>query len=358
MRFLVSGYYGFGNVGDEALLRIIASQLKTRHPFATIDALSARPDETAHEFGIEATPRWEQSAVREAIARADVVLSGGGGLFQNATSLKSLLYYAGIVRTAIRGGRKAMVFAQSIGPLDFWGKQTVRECCKGLHAATVRDERSREILAPLVPATAVERTGDPVFLYDPPAECAPRDAFFDASSDPLVVVCVRKTANFNECAAALAIAVDRLAEKHGARVAFVPFGGQPDAEAATVVIRKCRSKPMLVSLDGLDAIASAISRARLVVGVRLHALVLAIRFGIPFLAVPYDPKVSGLTADARYPLGPIWTPGTRANAAEIDRLVDEAWSRRDELAAHLDGISREQRVLAARNFEVLDALAR
>ena len=355
MRFLVSGYYGFGNIGDEALLRIIASQLKTRYPFATIDALSAKPEETAHELGIEATPRWDQAAVREAIARADVVLSGGGGLFQNATSLKSLLYYAGIVRTAIRGGRKAMVFGQSIGPLDFWGKQTVRECCKGLHAATVRDERSRDILAPLVPSTVVERTGDPVFLYEPPSEPAPRDAF-DASSDPLVVVCVRKTANFSECATAIAIAVDRLAEKHGARVAFVPFGGQPDAEAATVVIRKCRSKPMLVALEGLDEIASAIARAKLVVGVRLHALVLAIRFGIPFLAVPYDPKVTGLTTDARYPLAPLWTPGTRANATEIDRLVDEAWSRHGELAAHLEGVSREQRALAARNFEVLDGL--
>lgn len=357
MRVLLSGYYGFENLGDDALLQIIVAQLRTRYPHATIDALSATPDVTAHDLGIIATPRWDQAAIREAIAEADVVLSGGGGLLQNATSLKSLLYYAGIIRTAIRAGKKTMVFAQSIGPLDFWGKQTVRECCKGLHAATVRDERSRETLAPLVPSTTVERTADPVFLYDPPSE--PVDlaaAGLGNGSDPLVVVCVRKTAHQNEGVNALAAAVDRLALQHGARVAFVPFGGTPDAEASTLVIRKCRSAPMLVALESLDAVAAAIGRAKLVVGVRLHALVLAVRMGVPFLAVPYDPKITGLLEDVRYPLGPLWTPGARPPTAQVDALVDEAWARRDEVAAHLAVAGAEQRARAERNFAVLDAL--
>ena len=48
MRFLISGYYGFGNLGDEALLRVIVSQIKSRHPYGEIDVLSAKPEETAH----------------------------------------------------------------------------------------------------------------------------------------------------------------------------------------------------------------------------------------------------------------------------------------------------------------------
>ncbi|GAC1476308.1 MAG: polysaccharide pyruvyl transferase CsaB [Vulcanimicrobiaceae bacterium] len=359
MRFLLSGYYGFDNLGDDALLHIIVAQLKTRYPHATIDALSAKPDVTAHELGITATPRWDQAAIRDAIASADVVLSGGGGLLQNATSLKSLLYYAGIVRTAIRAERRAMVFAQSVGPLDFWGKQTVRECCRGLHAATVRDERSRELLAPLVPSTAVERTADPVFLYDPPDD--PVDlaqAGLGDGSDPLVVVCVRKTAHQNDGVNAIAAAVDRLAVEYGARVAFVPFGGTPDAEASTLIIRKCKSAPVLVSLDSLDAVAAAIGRARLVIGVRLHALILAVRLGVPFLAVDYDPKVAGLLEDVRYPLSPLWTPGGRHPLARIEASVDEAWARHGEMAAHLAVASAEQRARAERNFAVLDGLVR
>ncbi len=355
MRLLLSGYYGFGNVGDEALLKVIVGQLRERYPLAKLDVLSAAPDETAHELGISATPRWDQGAIRAAVARADVVLSGGGGLLQNATSLKSLLYYAGIIRTALRAGKRTMIFAQSIGPLDFWGKRTVRECCKGLHAATVRDGRSRAVLGPLVPGTPIELTADPVFLYDPPETSGARaDALADA--EPLVIVAVRKTAHYADGVSVLAAAVDRLAERHGARVAFVPFGGISDAEAATLVIRKCRSKPMLVPCDSLDEIAAAFARATLVIGVRLHALILAVRFGIPFLAVPYDPKVAGLLEDVHYPLAALWTPGTRGDNARIDALVDDAWARRQELAANLCGAAEQQRALARRNFEVLDEL--
>jgi polysaccharide pyruvyl transferase CsaB len=270
-----------------------------------------------------------------------------------------LLYYAGIIRTSLRAGKPAMVFAQSIGPLDFWGKQTVREFCKGLSAATVRDARSRDLFAPLVPATTVELTADPVLLYEPPE--TPVDlaaAGLDGQSDPLVVVCVRKTANFSDGTAAIAAAVDRLAERHGARVAFVPFGGVPDAEASTAIIRKCRSAPTLVPLTGLDAVAAAIARARLVIGVRLHALVLAVRFGVPFLYIPYDPKITGLVDDLRYPLPPLWTPGSRVQTERIDALVDDAWERHAELAAHLASEGASQRALANENFTALARLLR
>ena len=359
MRFLLSGYYGFDNLGDDALLQIIVAQLKTRYPHATIDVLSAKPDVTSHELGVIATPRWDQGAIRQAIAEADVVLSGGGGLFQNATSLKSLLYYAGIVRTALRAGKRTMVFAQSIGPLDFFGKQALRECCKGLETATVRDARSRELFAPLVPGARVERTADPVFLYEPPETPVDLSADgLDAESDPLVVVCVRKTAHANDGVTVLASAIDRLTERHGARVAFVPFGGTPDADASTAIVRKCRTKPVLVALEGLDAVAAAIARAKLVIGVRLHALILAIRFGVPFLYVPYDPKVTGLVDDVRYPLDALWTPGARVVAGRPEALVDEIWSRRAELATHLALANVEQRALAERNFDVLAELVR
>ena len=155
MRFLISGYYGFANLGDEALLAQIVAGLKTRYPFAGIDVLSARPEVTAHEYGVDSTQRMDLRAIAKSIERCDVVLSGGGGLLQNTTSLKSLLYYAGILRSGIQAGKKTMIFAQSIGPLDFFGRQTVRRFCSGVTAATVRDESSRELLASLLPGVTV-----------------------------------------------------------------------------------------------------------------------------------------------------------------------------------------------------------
>lgn len=358
MRFLLSGYYGFGNLGDEALLQVIVEQLRARWPDCMVDVLSGDPAATARTYGVEATPRMDLARVRSAIDAADVVLSGGGGLLQNVTSLKSLLYYSGVIRSAIRAGKPTMVFAQSIGPLDFWGRAMVRNFCKGLQAATVRDERSRTLLHALLPGVPVERTADPVFLFEPGGE--PLDLAAEGLADgdaPLVVVSVRKWQGADATAQAMANAVDHLAGRHGARVAFLPLGGPPDAEVATTIIRRCASTPVLLPDYPLGQAAQVIGRASLVIGMRLHALVIAARLGVPFLALPYDPKVSALLEDLRYPAGPLFVPGTPPPPAdEIARRLDDAWSRRSELAAHLESVRPEIEQLAERNFDVLNEL--
>lgn len=354
-RFLISGYYGFGNLGDEALLSVIVNQLKTRYPQAQINVLSANPASTAHEFGVEATPRADIPRVNRAIARADVVLSGGGGLLQNATSLRSLLYYAAILRTAIRAGRKTMVFGQSIGPLDFWGKRIVRKWCSGISRATVRDGRSYVLLKPLLATTPVERTADPVFLYDAPDERTDLSLQgLGPDSEPLVVVSVRKAPNITQVVPLIAQCVDRLAERYGARVAFLPLGGAGDADISSGLIRKCRTRPTLLPSCDLARAANIIKRARVLIGMRLHSLILAVRYGVPFLAVPYDPKVAAFCEDLAYPLPALWALA----AADVDRLTDRVWLERTELSERLLGAGRALHDLAARNFGVLDELVR
>lgn len=357
-RFLLSGYYGFGNLGDEALLETIVARLRARFPGCAVDVLSADPAATAATFGVEATPRADLARVRRAIAQADVVLSGGGGLLQNVTSLRSLLYYCGVIRSALRAGKPTMVFAQSVGPLDVFGRATVRAFCKGLTAATVRDERSRALLAGLVPGTPVERTADPVFLFQ--SGEAPLDLAAEGIIDdgvPLVVVSVRPWPHGDVTAQALAQVVDRLAGVHGARVAFLPLGGPADAEASTAVIRRCASHPVLLPDYPLAQAAQVIGRASLVIGMRLHALIIAARLGVPFGAIPYDPKVSALLDDLRYPAPPLFTPAAkRIDAESLARRTDELWQTRATLATHLTTMRQDVERLAERNFDVLNEL--
>jgi polysaccharide pyruvyl transferase CsaB len=324
----------------------------------TFDVLSANPEATARAYDVAATPRADLRAVRAAISRSDAVLSGGGGLFQNATSTRSLLYYTGILRSAIRAEKRSMIFAQSIGPLDFIGRAIVRVACRGLGAATVRDERSRVLLHELLPNASVTLCGDPVFLYDPPATGADLAVEgLDAEGGPLVVVAVRKSANFAGVTSAVARAVDRLAERYGARVAFLPLGGAEDADASSRIIRSAKSSPALLPEHDLDGVAAIIARAHAVIGMRLHALILAARLGVPFLAIPYDPKVSALCADLAYPLQPLIDPGAEPPpAGRIESLVDQLWSSHEALASHLRDATASMRVRAERNFDVLDAL--
>ena len=355
-RFLLSGYYGFGNLGDEALLAAIVGRLRRRYPGASVDVLSHDPAGTAAQLGVEATPRADLRAVRNAIARADVVLSGGGGLLQDATSLQSLLYYTGIVRAATAARKRTMIFAQSIGPLGPIGRGVVRATCRGIAAATVRDESSRGLLAALLPNVRVERTADPVFLLDE-TDGAPLDLRAEGldGPGPLVVVSVRRWQGHDATATMLAAVVDRLAETHGAQVAFLPLGGPPDADASTTVIRRARSTPVLLPDYPFPQARQVLARASLVIGMRLHALIFAARLGVPFTALPYDPKVTALLDDLRYPLPPLFVPGTRGlSPVDVFARLDDAWARRGEAAAHLRAVVPEIERLAERNFEILD----
>lgn len=357
-RVLLSGYYGFGNFGDEVLLDVIVEQMQRRFPSTRLEVLTATPSATAASRRVAAVPRWDWREIRAAIRRADVVLSGGGGLLQNATSTRSLLYYAGIVREAIRAQRKTMIFAQSIGPLDFWGQLIVRYFCKGLDRATVRDQRSRALLEALLSTTPVEQTADPVFLYDAPETGVDLSAEgLGTESGPYAVVSVRKTSAFRDLAGAIARVVDRLAERHGVRSAFLPLGGAPDAAAATDVIRACLSNPVLLPESSLEKAASILRGARVVVGMRLHSLVIAARYAVPFLAIAYDPKVAALCRDLEYPLAPLWSAGERRPSdAAIDDAVDRLTGERDTISAHLAGRRAMLQAAAERNFDVLGEL--
>jgi polysaccharide pyruvyl transferase CsaB len=353
---LISGYYGFGNLGDEALLDVIVGRLRTRYPAATIDVLSADPAGTSKRLGVTATPRADIGAVTRAIDRADVVLSGGGGLLQNVTSLRSLIYYAGIIRRATRARKPTMIFAQSVGPLDVLGRAVVRVCCGGVAAATVRDERSRTLLAPLIPNLTVEHTADPVFVFEPPSEPLDLRAEGLDGPGPLAIVSVRRWQHRETTVANVAAIVDRLAEEHGVQVAFLPLGGPPDADVSTAIIRRAKSTPVLLPDVSLAQAAQIIGRASLVIGMRLHALIIAARLGIPFAAIPYDPKVTSLLSDLAYPLPPLFVPGERVTMPALLRRADDAWLHRDELAAHLRAVMPEMQRRAERNFDVLDEL--
>ncbi len=113
-----------------------------------------------------------------------------------------------------------MVFAQSIGPLDFIGKQVVRECCRGLSAATVRDERSRALLAPLGVVGRCRTHGGPGV---PLRSAGTGDGAVGRAGARRGKRSARRRvrapkAGFDEISRRVAEAVDRLAEVHGARV--------------------------------------------------------------------------------------------------------------------------------------------
>lgn len=228
----------------------------------------------------------------------------------------------------------------------------------GTTRATVRDEPSLALLHRLLPKVPAERTADPVWMLDGDAKFDLEAEGLGVESDPLAIICVRKIPAFPRGVRAIAAAVDRLAER-GAKVAFLPLGGASDADASTAVIRACSTAPVLLPPFDLDKAAQVIGKARVVVAMRLHALIIAARYSVPFLAIPYDPKVSALCEELSWPLPPLWEPQKRASGTDLDAvraLVDRLWDERESLRVQLASHVATMRRLAQRNFDAVDEL--
>lgn len=169
MKIVISGYYGFGNAGDEAILEAMVRDLRALAPGARLVVLSADPAATAARCGVEAVPRMHLPSVLGALRGADLFISGGGSLLQDATSWRSVPYYAGLMRLARWMGVPVFVYAQGIGPLRrSWLRRLAARALNGAAEVTVRDRLSYEMLLELgVDPAAVTITADPVFALAP-----------------------------------------------------------------------------------------------------------------------------------------------------------------------------------------------
>ena len=110
MKVLLSGYYGFDNAGDEAVLYAIVHALRDANPDIEITVLSNQPEKTALQLDVHAVNRWGKSGLIKAVKDCDVLISGGGSLLQDVTSKNGILYYLGLIKLAQVLKKKVMIY--------------------------------------------------------------------------------------------------------------------------------------------------------------------------------------------------------------------------------------------------------
>ena len=89
-KILISGYYGFSNAGDEAMLTAIITALRKKDPSVEITVISGHPEATSKLHQVKAVHRFAPLGILKAMLHTDLLLSGGGSLLQNVTSHISL----------------------------------------------------------------------------------------------------------------------------------------------------------------------------------------------------------------------------------------------------------------------------
>lgn len=143
----ISGYYGFDNFGDETILKILVENIKSfKAPFE-ITVFSSNPDKTSSSLKVNSIQSFNIKKVIKTLINSDYLISGGGSLLQDVTSLRSLIYYLGIIGIAEFFRKKVIIFAQGIGPVNnkVFALLTANLLRKAA-LVTVRDDNSLDLL--------------------------------------------------------------------------------------------------------------------------------------------------------------------------------------------------------------------
>lgn len=294
---VVSGYYGFANAGDEAMLAAMIEALTDIEPDIKIVVISGNPEETKQRHGVNAVYRLNYPEIIKALSNSDLLISGGGSLLQDVTSDRSLYYYLSIMMLAKKLGKSVMLYAQGIGPVcGTLAKGAMRYIGNMVDLITVRDEGSlRELKRLKVTKPPVYVTADPVLAMhqvDPQIGRGILKGAGVSAVAPLVGISVREWKDLEHYKEVLAAVSDLIRKELGARIVFIPMQCPEDLKAAELIAAKCHEEvTVLTEQYTTTELLSLVGNLDLLIGIRLHALIFAAVMHVPMIGISYDPKI-------------------------------------------------------------------
>lgn len=289
-KYAVSGYIGFDNFGDEAIAKVLTEKLKAENA-EKITLISSNPAKTSELYGVDSCPMLE---FFKAIKNSDILISGGGSLLQDVTSLKSLLYYLGVIYTALILGKKVIIYSQGIGPINsFCGKLLTRIALKMCDKVSVRDKKSQELLKSW--KIDSELVNDPIFDLDLPVK----------NKKGIVGIQLRNYPTLSE-SFLVALAdevVKRFADK---KIEILSFQDSIDLDIcekfARMLAKKGHTNIEVLSGLSINDVFEKIGELEYMIGMRFHANIVAVKSGVKTLGINYDIKVQKFAEDNNLPL--------------------------------------------------------
>lgn len=290
MRYLVFGYIGFDNFGDEAIASSLVRKLKSEGA-EKITLISSNPTKTSELYGVESCAMLKFFGP---LMKSDILISGGGSLLQDVTSFKSLMYYLGVIYFAVIFGKKVEIFAQGIGPIKSKiGQILAKFVLRRVNKITVRDKNSWALLQSW--GISSELVKDPIFELDLPQK----------HQTGMVGVQLRKFNGVNE------VFLNKLSKEISSRfsdkkIIILSLQDNIDKDLcdtfAYMLINNGISHAEVLSGLNVNEVIEAISNLEYLISMRFHSNVIGVKSGVKTLAINYDPKVKSLAEEYNLPM--------------------------------------------------------
>lgn len=299
-KLLLSGYFGFDNSGDDAILKAMVDNLISSNIDFDITALSKNPEKTKRVYNIKSVDRFSMKDVYREMKETDVFVFGGGSLLQDITSSRSLYYYLALIYLAIFLKKEVFVFANGVGPINkkvnrFFTKKILNR----VKYITLRDKASYNFAKTIgVKDEKLQVTADPVFLLDSASDERAEEVLKEQGislSENVLGISIREWKSSPNLAREIAKFCDSLIDED-IDILLLPMHYPYDVEysEAIKVLSKNKRIHLLNSKYEVEDIIALLKRCKLVIAMRLHALIYSAKANVPIIGLVYDPKVTGL----------------------------------------------------------------
>ncbi len=350
-QIFIIGYYGFRNIGDEAILTCVLRELRRTIADPIFCVLSADPGYTRTLHSVEAVHPNDIPALVKAIQGSDLVILGGGGLLHDHWGYEpsntfqptrtGAAYFLGPTLLATQLNKLVMWYGLGIGPVQTASLQAdILTCAQSASAITVRDVGS----APYAGQKAIV-TADPAWGLSPG---------FTKTRRPLLGVVVRnweRGVDPLHWEKQLSIALQVFSQRYGLKILLIPFqtisgSVEDDRSISNRFAAQLPNASVLEGDHSPEEVIEILSGCQMIVAMRLHAVIFAAIAGLAVLPLAYDPKVSVLAAALgieRFCLS------LSTSSPEIEAALEQLWAERISAGERLSIRAIEQRHLASRN---------
>ncbi len=296
-RIVISGYYGFDNIGDEAVLYCIIDKLRKNIPHVDITVLSNNPEYTSKTYKVKSVDRWYTKHIIQSLHNCDILISGGGSLLQDITSNKTVPYYLAIVAMAKLLGKQVIYYSQGIGPItNRFNRLLTKIVTNQVDAIYVRDLSSKQLLQQLGVRRPIQLSIDPVFDISPTTTISLPNA-------KRVGIYLREWNNIEQIVTAM-VPTCKMLLKLGYHIYFISMQYKTDIKMASLIVDQLAiqltdyTNVFIIDKQlNIHETLAYTANFDFIIGMRLHSLIIAYALNKPMIALSYDPKVENIMAE-------------------------------------------------------------
>jgi len=309
-KIAIIGNYGAGNIGDELILRGLLEIVGKKFPGAKITVMSANPEQTSLEHKVASCHKFPaglksffaffktRKYTIPVLKEADFVIFGGGGLFGGPEDRANYIWALQALWVMLYR-KKLIIFGQSLGPpKNSKIKYLVKKIFAYASKIYVRDKFSANLIRELLPMTRVTVLPDCAFATKIPTKPSSYKAYKE------ILIVLRDYHGLNlSFLSNLAEFLNYLTIEKKCHLSLLPF--QENSQSNDNKLHK-KLLQSLLNKDNVtiysvpktqEELLERYNHADLVIGMRLHSIITAIKTRRPFIALSYDQKVTSLLKD-------------------------------------------------------------